>query len=99
VDPIQQNEYQSACTYDGPKSEPLEKWSKAYAFHCFPIESGADQKQRYCQAALAELVEGTEGVIPGGQHSVQQSGQAEDQNEPWPLDASLGFQREGGDKR
>src|SRR5215469_11333067 len=74
VNPIQQNECQSACAHDDPKSELLKKWTKAYALQRFPIEPGSNEKQRDRQSTFAELVEGTEGVIPCGQHRIQQSG-------------------------
>ena len=99
MNPIQQNECQSSCAYDDPKSEPLKKWTKAYALQRFPVEPCTDQKERHRQATPAQLVEGAKGPIPCGQQGIQQGGKAEQQNEPWPVDSRLGLQCCGGDKR
>ena len=99
VDPVEENQRQSCPADENPKSEAMKERSDADFFERFFVEASADEKKSRGQPNFAEVAYRAKGGSKHRKGAVQKRSNAEQQDEPRPLNTSFAFLRDRGDKR
>ena len=81
------NERQRRRADNNPQHQSLQQRAKANVRKRLPVEPGSDQEQRHGKAYSAKLIEPCEHCVKSRQQCIQERRQAEEQDEPRPLDA------------